>query len=74
MVEKVLRLLQRKERWLVVAGVRFLRTCIGTKVRQQRQQGLSRQQLQPAWQLFSTALGWDFSPCMTHVDCTWTPT
>lgn len=33
MVEKVLRLLQRKERWLVVAGVRFLRTCIGTKVR-----------------------------------------
>lgn len=34
MVEKVLKLLQRKERWLVVAGVRFLRTCIGTKVRQ----------------------------------------
>jgi len=33
-VEKVLKLLQRKERWLVVAGVRFLRTCIGTKVRQ----------------------------------------
>jgi hypothetical protein len=32
-VEKVLRLLKRKERWLVVAGVRFLRTCIGTKVR-----------------------------------------
>lgn len=31
-VEKVLKLLQRKERWLVVAGVRFLRTCIGTKV------------------------------------------
>ncbi|WIA20078.1 hypothetical protein OEZ85_005938 [Tetradesmus obliquus] len=30
-VEKVLRLLRRKERWLVVAGVRFLRTCIGTK-------------------------------------------
>lgn len=30
-VEKVLKLLQRKERWLVVAGVRFLRTCIGTK-------------------------------------------
>lgn len=30
-VEKVLRLLKRKERWLVVAGVRFLRTCIGTK-------------------------------------------
>jgi hypothetical protein len=32
-VEKVLKLLQRKERWLVVSGVRFLRTCIGTKVR-----------------------------------------
>lgn len=31
-MEKVLKLLQRKERWLVVAGVRFLRTCIGTKV------------------------------------------
>jgi hypothetical protein len=31
-VEKVLKLLHRKERWLVVAGVRFLRTCIGTKV------------------------------------------
>ncbi|KAF8063085.1 smkA [Scenedesmus sp. PABB004] len=30
-VEKVLRLLRRKERWLVVAGVRFLRTCVGTK-------------------------------------------
>lgn len=30
-MEKVLRLLRRKERWLVVAGVRFLRTCIGTK-------------------------------------------
>lgn len=33
-VEKVLKLLQRKERWLVVAGVRFLRTCVGTKVGQ----------------------------------------
>ncbi len=30
-VEKVLKLLRRRERWLVVAGVRFLRTCIGTK-------------------------------------------
>jgi hypothetical protein len=30
-VEKVLRLLGRREKWLVVAGVRFLRTCIGTK-------------------------------------------
>ena len=30
-VEKVLKLLRRHERWLVVAGVRFLRTCIGTK-------------------------------------------
>jgi hypothetical protein len=30
-VEKVLRLLRRKERWLVVAGVRFLRTCIGAR-------------------------------------------
>ena len=30
-VEKVLKLLQRRERWLVVAAVRFLRTCIGLK-------------------------------------------
>ena len=30
-VEKVLRLLGRREKWLVVAGVRFMRTCIGTK-------------------------------------------
>ena len=30
-VEKVRKLLQRKERWLVVAAVRFLRTCIGLK-------------------------------------------
>jgi hypothetical protein len=30
-VEKVLKLLRRRERWLVVAGVRFLRTCIGTR-------------------------------------------
>jgi hypothetical protein len=30
-VEKVLKLLRRRERWLIVAGVRFLRTCIGTK-------------------------------------------
>ena len=30
-VEKVLRLLYRREKWLVVAAVRFLRTCIGLK-------------------------------------------
>jgi protein phosphatase-4 regulatory subunit 3 len=30
-VEKVLGLLRRRERWLVVAAVRFMRTCIGTK-------------------------------------------
>lgn len=30
-VEKVLKLLRRRERWLVVAAVRFLRTCIGLK-------------------------------------------
>ena len=30
-VEKVLKLLRRRERWLVAAGVRFLRTCVGTK-------------------------------------------
>lgn len=30
-VEKVLKLLKRRERWLVVAAVRFLRTCIGLK-------------------------------------------
>ncbi|KAL6784382.1 hypothetical protein ACKKBF_B01565 [Auxenochlorella protothecoides x Auxenochlorella symbiontica] len=30
-VEKVLRLLHRKERWLVVAAIRFLRTCLGMK-------------------------------------------
>jgi hypothetical protein len=32
-VEKVLKLTQRPERFLVVAAVRFLRTCIGLKVR-----------------------------------------
>jgi protein phosphatase-4 regulatory subunit 3 len=31
-VEKVLKLTQRPERFLVVAAVRFLRTCIGLKV------------------------------------------
>lgn len=31
MVEKVLRLLYRREKWLVVAAVRFLRTCLGLK-------------------------------------------
>lgn len=30
-VEKVLRLLYRREKWLVVAAIRFLRTCIGLK-------------------------------------------
>jgi hypothetical protein len=30
-VEKVLKLLYRREKWLVVAAVRFLRTCIGLK-------------------------------------------
>ena len=30
-VEKVLRLLHRREKWLVVAAIRFLRTCIGLK-------------------------------------------
>lgn len=30
-VEKVLKLLNRREKWLVVAAVRFLRTCIGLK-------------------------------------------
>eukprot|EP00877_Chromochloris_zofingiensis_P013810 jgi/Chrzof1/8683/Cz03g20120.t1 len=30
-LEKVLKLLRRKERWLAVAGIRFVRTCIGTK-------------------------------------------
>ena len=30
-VEKVLRLLYRREKWLVVAAVRFLRTCLGLK-------------------------------------------
>ncbi len=32
-VGKVLRLLRRREKWLVVAALRFLRTCIGLKVR-----------------------------------------
>lgn len=32
MVEKVLRLTRRKEKYLVVAAVRFLRTCISLKV------------------------------------------
>jgi protein phosphatase-4 regulatory subunit 3 len=31
-VGKVLRLLRRREKWLVVAALRFLRTCIGLKV------------------------------------------
>ncbi|KAK9804713.1 hypothetical protein WJX72_001481 [[Myrmecia] bisecta] len=31
LVEKVLKLLRCRERWLVVAAVRFLRTCIGLK-------------------------------------------
>jgi hypothetical protein len=31
-VEKVLRLARRKEKYLVVAAVRFLRTCIALKV------------------------------------------
>jgi protein phosphatase-4 regulatory subunit 3 len=30
-VEKVLRLTRRRERYLVVAAIRFLRTCIGLK-------------------------------------------
>ncbi len=30
-VEKVLKLLGRRERWLALAAVRFLRTCIGLK-------------------------------------------
>jgi hypothetical protein len=32
-VEKVLKLLRRRERWLVVAAIRFLRTALGMKVR-----------------------------------------
>jgi hypothetical protein len=31
-IEKVLRLTRRKEKYLVVAAVRFLRTCISLKV------------------------------------------
>lgn len=31
-VEKILRLTRRKEKYLVVAAVRFLRTCIALKV------------------------------------------
>jgi protein phosphatase-4 regulatory subunit 3 len=30
-VEKVLKLLRRRERWLVVAAIRFLRTALGMK-------------------------------------------
>jgi hypothetical protein len=30
-VEKVLKLLNRREKWLVAAAVRFLRTCIGLR-------------------------------------------
>jgi len=32
-VEKILRLTRRREKYLVVAAVRFLRTCIALKVR-----------------------------------------
>lgn len=31
-VEKVLKLIRRKEKYLVVAAVRFLRTCVSLKV------------------------------------------
>lgn len=31
-VEKVLKLIRRKEKYLVVAAVRFLRTCVALKV------------------------------------------
>lgn len=31
-VEKVLKLIRRKEKYLVVAAVRFLRTCVASKV------------------------------------------
>lgn len=37
---QVLKLLRRKERWLVVAAVRFLRTCLGVKVRLPGGQGV----------------------------------
>lgn len=30
---QVLRLLKRREKWLVVVALRFLRTCVGLKVR-----------------------------------------
>ena len=29
--EKVLKILQRKERWLVCAAIRFIRACLSTK-------------------------------------------
>jgi hypothetical protein len=35
----VLKLLRRRERWLVVAAVRFLRTALNMKVRQAGRQG-----------------------------------
>ena len=38
-VGKVLRLLRRREKWLVVAALRFLRTCIGLKVWQSAHSG-----------------------------------
>lgn len=41
-VEKVLKLLRRRERWLVVAAVRFLRTAVGLKVRRRPGLGLPR--------------------------------
>ena len=31
MIEKVLRLLHRPERWLVVAAIRFVRACLSLK-------------------------------------------
>lgn len=34
LVEKVLRLTKRPERPLVLAAIRFLRTCVGLKVRE----------------------------------------
>jgi len=35
-VDAALRLLQRREAWLGVAAIRFLRTCVGLKVRVSR--------------------------------------
>eukprot|EP00249_Psilotum_nudum_P024110 c29096_g2_i3 orf=615-3137(+) len=51
-IEKVLRLTRRKEKYLVVAAVRFLRTCIGRKDEFYNQYIVKNDLLEPVIQVF----------------------